>query len=145
MRTAAPGHVACSPWRVGRYLLAWFPMVLIAVANGALREVLLVPRLGEHHGRQLSTLLLIALFAVYIAVVARLWPIDSARQALAIGAAWLVLTLAFEFLLGRFVSGLSWRQMLAEYDLAAGRLWALVPLWVATAPYVFYRLQGNRS
>ena len=70
----------------------------------------------------------------------RAWPIATAGQALAIGALWLVLTLAFEFMLGRFVSGLSWREMLAEYNLAAGRLWSLVPIWVAAAPYLFYRL-----
>ena len=52
---------------MGRYLIAWFPMILIAVANGALREAWLVPRLGEHAARQVSTLLLIALFALYIA------------------------------------------------------------------------------
>jgi len=125
---------------VGRYLIAWFPMILIAVANGALREAWLVPRLGEHPAGQVSTLLLIALFALYIAFVTRAWPIATAGQALAIGALWLVLTLAFEFMLGRFVSGLSWREMLAEYNLAAGRLWSLVPIWVAAAPYLFYRL-----
>jgi hypothetical protein len=37
------------------------------------------------------------------------------------------LTLAFEFGIGRFLSGLTWRQMLAEYNLGV-------------APYVFYRL-----
>ena len=26
-------------------------------------------------------------------------------------------------------------------NVLAGRLWILVPLWVATAPYVFYRLR----
>jgi hypothetical protein len=49
---------------LGRYLLAWFPMILIAVANGALREAWLVPRLGEHAARQVSTLLLVALLAI---------------------------------------------------------------------------------
>jgi hypothetical protein len=47
----------------------------------------------------------------------------SSRQAVAVGAVWLGLTLAFEFLLGRFVSGLSWRAMLAA------------------APYLFFQLQ----
>lgn len=124
-----------------RYLLAWVPMVFIAVGNGAFREGWLKLRLSELHARQVSTLLLIVLFTVYIAVVVRLWPLASSRQAAAVGVAWLGLTLVFEFLLGRFVSGLSWRAMLAEYNLAAGRLWVLVPLWVAVAPYVFYRLQ----
>jgi hypothetical protein len=125
---------------VGRYLLAWFPMILIAVANGALRAAWLVPSLGEHAARQVSTLLLIALFALYIGYVARRWPIASSGEALAVGGLWLVLTLLFELGLGRFVSGLSWQEMIAEYDLAAGRLWTLVPLWVAIAPYVFFRL-----
>lgn len=119
---------------MGRYLAAWIPLVLIAVANGALREAWLAPRLGQRHGRQVSTLLLLALFGAYLALVFHLWPIASARQAAALGAAWLALTLAFEFLLGRFVSRLSWREMLGEYNLAAGRLWALVPLSLAVAP-----------
>lgn len=72
---------------MGRYVIAWFPMILIAVANGALREAWLLPRLGKHAAGQVSTVLLIALLAV-----------------------------------------------------AAGRLWALVPLWVALAPSLFYRL-----
>jgi hypothetical protein len=132
---------------MGRYLLAWFPMILIAVANGALREAWLVPRLGDHAARQVSTLLLIALFAVYIGYVTRRWPIASSGEALAVGGLWLVLTLLVEFALGRFVSGLSWQEMIAEYDLSAGRLWALVPVWVAVAPYVFFRLRraGCRS
>jgi hypothetical protein len=124
-----------------RYLLAWFPMIVIAIANGALREAWLMQRLGEHAARQVSTLMLIALFAVYIGFVTRKWPIAGTIQAMAIGALWLVLTLAFEFALGGFVSGLSWREMLAEYDLAAGRLWAPVPIWVAVAPYLFFRLR----
>jgi hypothetical protein len=123
-----------------RYLLAWFPMVLIAVSNGAFRQRWLLARLGEHSAREVSTVILIALFALYIGAVMRVWPVQSGRQAALVGAAWLVLTLAFEFALGRFVSGLSWKEMLAEYDVASGKLWVLVPVWVAIAPYVFYRL-----
>jgi hypothetical protein len=125
---------------MGRYFLAWLPMFLIAVANGALREAWLVPRLGEHAARQVSTLILIALFAVYVGYVLRRWPIASSAQAIAVGVLWLVLTLAFEFALGGFVSGLSLEEIIEEYNLASGRLWALVPIWVAASPYVFFRL-----
>ena len=60
-------------------------MTLIAVANGALREAALVPPLGDHAARQVSTLILVALFAVYIGYITRRWPIGSAarRSALA--------------------------------------------------------------
>ena len=107
-------------------------MIAMAVANGAIREAWLVPR-------SISTITLIVLFAFYMAWVFRRWPLSSPRQALAVGAIWLALTLAFEFGLGWW-SGASWAQMAADYNLAAGRLWALVPLWVAVAPYVFFRL-----
>lgn len=62
-----------------------------------------------------------------MAIVFRTWPIQSGREALAVG--------------GAFVSGLSWPAMLAEYNVAAGRLWALVPIWIGVAPYVFFGLQ----
>ena len=47
-------------------------MILIAVANGALREAWLGPRLGEQRARQISTLVLIGLFSIYFAVVFRI-------------------------------------------------------------------------
>lgn len=127
-----------------RYLVAWLPMVAIAVANGALREGGLKRWMGEPRARQLSTLLLILFFATYMAAIFRLWPLASVGQAVAVGFAWLALTLAFEFGMGRFVSHLSWSQMLSEYNLLAGRLWPLVPIWVAVAPYAFYRWQAPR-
>ena len=51
-----------------------------------------------------------------------------------------MLTLVSEFSLGYFVSE-AWRDMLSEYNIFAGKLWLLVPLWVAVAPYLFYRIQ----
>lgn len=126
---------------MARYLVAWLPMIAVAVANGAVREAWLLPRLGDAVARQLSTISLLVLFAIYIGAVFNFWPLGSARLALGVGIAWLALTLAFEFGLGYFVSHLTWRQMLAEYDLSSGRLWILVPIWVAVAPYTFYTLQ----
>lgn len=129
---------------MARYVALWFPMIAIAVANGALREAWLSPALGEDAGRQASTVLLLALLTVYFRFVFRTWRLASSAQASAVGIVWLGLTLAFEFALGRFVSRLSWEAMFAEYDLAAGKLWALVPLWVAAAPLVFHRLEKAR-
>jgi hypothetical protein len=106
---------------VGRYLLAWFPMVLIAVGNGAFRESILRPQFGKLHARQLSTLLLIALFAVYVWIVVRVSPIESGRQAAVIGLA-CSCSRSSSNALDRFVSGQSWREVAADYNLAARRL-----------------------
>jgi hypothetical protein len=35
-----------------RYVLAWFPMIAIAVANGAFREGWLAPRMDHHSAQQ---------------------------------------------------------------------------------------------
>lgn len=52
----------------------------------------------------------------------------------ATGLYWMVATVAFEFLFGRYVAGNSWERLLADYDLTAGRVWVLVPLTLLLAP-----------
>lgn len=49
-----------------KYLRAWIPMVLIAVANGALREGWYGKHLGELQAHQVFTVSGILLFSVYI-------------------------------------------------------------------------------
>ena len=51
------------------------------------------------------------------------------------------MTIAFEFLFGRYVVKRSWRALLHDYNLFAGRVWLVVLVWVTIAPYLFYRLQ----
>jgi hypothetical protein len=123
-----------------KYFLLWFPMVLIAFGNAALREAWLKKHLRELQANQVSTVLLVLLFAVYIGIVVHLWPPASPGHSLTIGAMWLGLTLAFEFLFGHYATGLPWRTLLQEYNVLAGRLWVLIPVWVAVAPYIFYRV-----
>lgn len=122
-----------------RYVLAWFPMVAIAVANGMVREAWYGRHLGELQAHQASTLSALLLLGLYIWWVIRRWPPRSAAQAMGVGAVWLGLTLAFELLFGHYVAGHSWSRLAQDYDLLAGRLWLLVPLWVAAAPYLFSR------
>jgi hypothetical protein len=121
------------------YVLAWLPMVLIAILNGVIRATWYEKYLGELPAHQLSTVTGIVLFGIYIRAVMRRWPPASARQALTVGLLWLGLTVAFEFLFGHYIAGHSWTRLLADYDLLAGRLWVLVLAWVTVAPLVFYR------
>jgi hypothetical protein len=124
-----------------KYVLFWFPMVAIAVANGALRQTWYGQHLSELRAHQISTLTAVLAFSVYIWVVVRRWRPDSAAKAFAVGMLWLVMTVAFEFLFGRYVAGHTWERLLHDYDLLAGRLWIGLLIWVAVAPYLFFRLQ----
>ena len=123
-----------------RYLLAWIPMVLIAIANAAIREFTYGTHLTELRAHQVSSLTAVAFFGLYIWGLTRVWKLESSGQALTIGLTWLVLTVAFEFGFGHWVAGHPWNRLLHDYNLFAGRLWAVILLWVTTAPWVFYRL-----
>lgn len=126
-----------------KYVLLWFPMAAVAVANGVLRQTTYGPRMGELRAHQLSTITGIVLIGLFMWAVLRVWPPRSSRQAAAIGLVWAAMTLAFEFLFMHYVAGHSWQRLLAEYDLPAGRVWVFVPLWVAAAPYLFFRASAR--
>ena len=75
---------------VALHLAAWLGMLVLAVLNGALREALLTPNLGDTVGRQLSTLSLLALFSGWFS---KPWPaVFEDYDALA-GRVWILVPL----------------------------------------------------
>lgn len=126
-----------------RYCLAWVGMMLLAILNGGLRDGLYAGRVGELAAHQISTGLLLVVFAGYFWGLTSAWPIESAGMAWRIGLMWLLMTLAFETGMVRLVGGHPWERLLHEYDLLAGRVWLLVPLWTLVGPYLFYRLRRS--
>ena len=56
----------------------------------------------------------------------------------AIGFGWVTLTLAFEFLGGRFLFGKAWTELAADYNLLAGRIWVLVLVVTLLTPIVVF-------
>lgn len=126
-----------------KYILAWIPMVLIAIVNGILRESWYGKHINELVAHQISTLTGVVLFGLYIWTVIRIWPPDHLRQSFLIGLFWLGLTIAFEFLFGHYVAGHTWRRLFHDYNLFDGRVWLAVLVWVTIAPCIFYRLTNR--
>jgi hypothetical protein len=123
-----------------RYTFAWILLVIAAIINGAIREGVYKNRLGELRAHQVSTLTAIIFFGAIVWGLSRLWPLQSAGEAWKVGFIWLALTIAFEFLFGHFVSGHPLSKLLHDYNILEGRVWLLILIWVAIAPYVFYKL-----
>lgn len=122
--------------------VVWMGILALAVANGGLREGVLIPRLGGPLGLILSGLILSMLIvaAAYLAL-----PWIGTRQApeiIRIGIGWLLLTLAFEISFG-LVRGRSPAQLLEAYTFTGGNIWPLVLLVTAAAPYVAAKLRGT--
>ena len=125
-----------------KYLAAWLVMLLVSVANGAVRDFTYGRHLNELAAHQLSTAASVLLLGGVIWIFVRLYPPSSGSQAISIGLSWMALTVAFEFLFFHFVGGHSWSGLLANYDILKGRVWVLVPLWLAVAPYAFFRIRS---
>ena len=127
------------------WLTGWTGMLVLALANGTLRALVVQPAIGEEAARRVATAVLLAVLTGYVRWLHRRRPIPTARQAWAVGLAWAGLTLAFEFGWGGLVEGLPLSTMLADYDITAGRIWVLVPIWTAAVPAVVRRLQRART
>ena len=125
-----------------RWLVAWVGGAAIGVANGIVREAAYGKRLDERTAHQVSGATAIGAFAAYFDVLQRRWPLPTTREAFGVGAGWLALTIAFEFGFGRLVARQSWEQLTADYNLAKGRTWPLVLVWIAVGPATVRELTG---
>ena len=125
-----------------RAVVIWVLLVLLAIANGAVRDALVSPRLGEQAGHVISTGTLCAVILVVAwASVRWVGPIGIGG-CLRIGVLWSLLTLGFEFAAGHYLFGTSWASLLADYNLAEGRVWPLVIVTTLVAPLLAARGRG---
>jgi len=124
-----------------KYLMGWILMLLVSIANGAVRDFTYGKHMDELTSHQLSTASGVLLLGIVIWGFFRRYPPSSNRQAVSIGLLWMTLTVAFEFLFFRYVGGHSWSELLANYNVLKGRVWVFVLVWVAVAPAVFFRLR----
>lgn len=119
-------------------IAAWFAILLVAIANGGLREAALVPRLGRVAGTSISGVLLIAAVFIVAWVMQRWRRPTGAGQAWRIGVSWFAATVLFEFVFG-FIQGKDWPALLSAYTFSDGNLWPLVLLALAVSPYLCSR------
>jgi hypothetical protein len=123
-----------------RAIVVWCGLLVLAFANGGVREVMLVPALGDTVAHAISSIML------SVAIVVLAWMtigwIAPATPAAAwqVGALWLALTLAFEFLAGHYFFGNPWSRLLADYNVLRGRIWIVVLLTTVCAPYATARV-----
>ena len=78
-----------------RSLVVWFLMLVLASVNGAIREALLIPMMGDVAGRAVSTLTLSGLVLLLTYLTIRWVHPRSRRETWIIGIVWVTWTLAF--------------------------------------------------
>lgn len=122
----------------------WLAMLAMAIANGAVREVWITPRWGDTAGHFASTIILALLIAALGWAFADWLDVVEPRHAWLLGCSWAGLTLAFEFIGGRFLFGAPWVVLLADYNVFQGRIWLLGPVTTLLTPRVVYRVRQGR-
>jgi hypothetical protein len=120
---------------LGWAVAGWIAIMPLAIANGVLRQAVLIPRVGVRTAQPISgVLLMIAIAGVTWVMVGRIG-LQRLPVWAVIGGGWLLATLAFEFGMG-LSAGRSWDEMLAPYRFVDNNLWPIVLLWVVCAPGV---------
>ena len=127
-----------------RSLTIWLVLIVAEILHGILRTILLVPLVGEFRSNQIGVFTGSAIILV-IAYFTIQW-IGAKRtlELLTVGFTWLLLTVAFEVLFGRFVMGLSWERLGADYNLLNGGLMPLGLLVLFLSPMIAAKLRAKR-
>ena len=129
-----------APVRWTAAIVAWMFMMLAETGHAAVREIWLAPWWGALRARQIGVLIGSVLVLLIAWVCSRRIRAGTRRAQLTVGAVWVVLTLVFEFSVGRAMH-LSWQRLFADYDPSQGgfmllglAVMFLAPLWVAHWP-----------
>jgi hypothetical protein len=125
-----------------RAVIIWFSILVLASLNGAVRDLILTPYLGDPIARAISTVALCALIVLVTWLSIGWIGPGTTPAALRVGSIWIVLTLAFEFLAGHYLFHKPWATLLQDYDVRHGRIRVLVLVTTLLAPVWLARTRG---
>jgi hypothetical protein len=127
---------------MGRGLLIWFVIMLVETLHGVLRGALVVPRIGATAAERLGWPVAAVLVLVISVLLIRWTGIRGKAPLLRLGAAWAVLTVGFELLVG-VLRGLDGQALLAALDPRSGTVAWSAALMLLT-PLLAAWLRGLR-
>ena len=120
---------------IKKSLLIWLAIIPCAILNGAFREVVINPLIGDRYGQPLSGVLLcMILFVLCWFFIPRIGR-GTAKTYWIIGLLWVILTILFETGFG-LLTGDSLAKLMKAYDVTTGNLWLLVIIFTGTAPWL---------
>ncbi|WP_299707885.1 hypothetical protein [uncultured Pontibacter sp.] len=123
----------------------WLLIMGVEVVHGIARTALLAPRTGDFKARQISVFSGSALIMSITYLTIKWIGSRDKSTLLRLGLLWFLLTLIFEFVLGRKVLHLSWQRLLSDYNLPKGGLQPIGLLLMTLAPLLMERLQSKQQ
>ena len=133
-----PPHAMTLPISWSRLLVTWLAMAMAMSANGVFRELVLTPAMGATVAGIVSAALGILIIGFITWVGFRgMARSATTRSLLAMSVVLVVMTVAFEFAVGRLVDQKSWSELLVHYALWRGELWPVVLGFLALTPFLW--------
>ncbi len=130
------------PWV--RATLVWMLIMLLETAHGIVRNVFIAAAIGDLRARQWGVLVGSLLVLLVTLLLWRWMKAHTTRAQLIVGGYWVILTLAFEFSLGR-LTGLTWSRLLEDYNPARGGFMLFGLAVMFFAPWLVAQWLTNRK
>lgn len=120
---------------------AWSLIAVLTILWGAFREAVFIPATGMNG--TLARAILLPVPVGYVFFIAYRYLRNrkdfSRAGAVRLGAAWVLMTVAFEFVFGSLVMGNPVEVLLEDYNLLAGHTWPLFLIALGMSPYLAWR------
>ena len=124
-----------------RATIIWLVLICAEILHGIARGMFLVPYVGEFRSNQVGvftgSIIILAIALAFVRWIGASRP----RDLVAVGLLWLILTLAFEILFGRFVLGASWERLAADFNVARGGLLPFGMLILMLSPLIAAKIR----
>lgn len=125
-----------------RALAVWGAIIVAESVHGTLRTLFLEPAVGGPQARRISVLTGSALIFLVAFLFIRWIGARSPGRLLIVGTMWVLLTVAFELLLGRLLLDLSWERIFEDYDIRNGGLMLFGLAFMLLAPLIAARARN---
>lgn len=125
-------------------MVSWVLFMTAAFIEGIFRSLFLEPRLPGI-ATEILGIVVVLTTAVLIAYVfiKNTWLPHSERDLLLIGLLWVVFTVGFEFLFFHYAIGLSWNELLENYNVPQGHLYPIGLLMLLFTPFAVHRFRST--
>ena len=120
----------------------WLIMAGLAILNGVLRDNFFAPILGPNVALPLSSISLAIVVVLITYISIPFFGRNPKSTFIALGIAWMLIILFFEFAFGYYSVLRPWGVMLQVFNIPDGNLFILVLLVSLLAPYLMARFRG---
>lgn len=128
-----------------RGFAVWLVIIGAETVHGILRVLILEPFAGDFRARQIAVFSGITLILTITILLFRRLKTENKFLFLCVGLFWLILTVGFEIILGRFVMKVSWARIWSDYDLPNGGLMPFGLIFLTLAPLIAAKFRQRSS